>query len=272
MTKTTTATTAARGCEAFIASADSYDRLMGRYLPSLAPMFADAAGVGTGMRLMDVGCGPGGLTAELARRAGAARVAAIDPSAPFVQECRRRTPGVDVREGVAEHLPFDADEFDASLASLVVGFMSDPRQGVAEMARVTRPEGTVAVCFWDFNRMPVLETFWAAARTVNPTIAGEMRRPGGARGELAALLREAGLRDVREAELVAEANYADFDDFWSPFTLGVGPIGLYYGSLDDTQREAVRVECVRLLDRRSGPFSLEATCWFAAGVVAAPTE
>lgn len=267
MTKTTPATAAVEVCEAFVASADNYDRLMGRYLPSLAPAFADAAGVGAGLHLLDVGCGPGGLTAELTRRAGAANVAAIDPSRPFVQECGRRNPGVDVRQGDAEHLPFAADEFDATLASLVVGFMSDPQQGSTEMARVTRPGGTVAVCFWDPDRMPALGTFWTAATAVDPTVAGEMRRRGGAHGELAALLREAGLRDVREAELLARADYADFDDFWSPFTLGVGPIGLYYDSLNETRREAVRSECARLLDRRSGPFTLEATCWFAAGVV-----
>jgi ubiquinone/menaquinone biosynthesis C-methylase UbiE len=265
MTQTNPDTTTA--CRAFSPSADSYDRLMGRYLPSLAPQFARAAGVDSGTQLLDVGCGPGGLTAELVRRASAANVAAIDPSLPFVQECRRRNPGVDVRQGVAEQLPFEADHFDASLASLVVGFMSDPHQGLAEMARVTRPAGTVAVCFWDQDRMPVLRTFWSAAKKVNPMIAGEMRRLGGAPGELAASLRNAGLHDVRESEIVAQAHYTNFDDFWMPFTLGVGPIGLHYESLDNMQRQAVRSECIRLLDPAPGPFTLQATCWFATGKV-----
>jgi ubiquinone/menaquinone biosynthesis C-methylase UbiE len=267
MTQTTTATGAAGARDAFHASADSYDRFMGRYLPSLAPVFADAAGVDAGTRLLDVGCGPGGLTVELARRAGARHVAAIDPSPPFAQACRERNPGVDVREGFAEHLPYSDDEFDVSLASLVVGFMSDPHRGLAEMARVTRPGGTVAVCFWDLNRMPTLRTFWAAARAVQPKLTGEMRRIGGSRGELAALLDDAGLRDVREAELAAEADYSDFEDFWSPIELNVGPIGSYYQSLSSTDRAAVRQECLQLLGRRPGPFSLRATCWFAAGVV-----
>jgi SAM-dependent methyltransferase len=268
---TAKATTASRrpGCESFVASADSYDRLMGRYLPSLAPAFAQAAGVRAGMHVLDIGCGPGGLTAELARRTGTGNVAAIDPSPPFVQACQRRNPGVEVRQAVAEQLPFDTDAFDAALASLVVGFMSDPPRGISEMTRVTRPGGAVAVCFWDLARMPALGTFWAAAKAVDGSVTGEMRRTGGAPGELAALLRDGGLRDVRDGELVARADYADFDDFWSPFTLGVGPAGIRYESLDDAQREAVRFECQRLLNQPTGPFFLEATAWYAGGTVPA---
>jgi 2-polyprenyl-3-methyl-5-hydroxy-6-metoxy-1,4-benzoquinol methylase len=82
----TTATTGA--CSAFDVPAEAYDRLMGRYLPTLAPAFADAAGVRTSMRVLDVGCGPGGLTRELVARTGADAVAAIDPSPSFVRACR----------------------------------------------------------------------------------------------------------------------------------------------------------------------------------------
>jgi ubiquinone/menaquinone biosynthesis C-methylase UbiE len=249
----------------FSAPAEGYDRLMGRYLPTLAPAFADAAGIGGGMRLLDVGCGPGGLTGELARRVGAAQVAAIDPSPPFVQACRERNPGVDVREGVAEDLPFPGATFDATLASLVVGFMSDPVRGLGEMARVTKPGGTVAACYWDRERMPALGIFWAAAASVDPAVTGEVQRPGAAPGELAALLREAGLQQVQQDVIFARAEYTGFDDWWSAYTLGVGPAGLYYRSLDATQRESVRAECQQLLGRPIGRFTLEAACWFAAG-------
>ncbi|MDT7746161.1 MAG: hypothetical protein QOE59_5239 [Actinomycetota bacterium] len=265
--------TAPHVCPAFVVSAENYDRLMGRYLPSLAPAFADAAGIGASAeprpRLLDVGCGPGGLTRELVARAGTANVAAIDPSSPFVEACRERNPGVDARTGVAEDLPYAAGEFDAALASLVVGFMSDPARGLAEMARVTKPGGTVAACFWDPKRMPALGIFWTAAAAVDSAVTGEAHRPGGGRGELAALLRAVGLEDVREDEITVEAEYADFDDWWSAYTLGVGPIGMYYDSLDDTTRCEVRAECVRLLDHPNGPFTLRATCWFAAGAVPA---
>jgi SAM-dependent methyltransferase len=269
MTTPATSGVASARCSTFVASADSYDRLMGRYLPTLGPAFADAAGIGPGMRVLDVGCGPGGLTTELARRCGAAQVAAVDPSPPFVQACRDRVPGVEVREGAAEELPYGVAEFDATLASLVVGFMSDPTRGVREMLRVTRPGGTVAACFWDLDRMPALRIFWAAARALDPSISGELRRPGAGEGELAALLRQAGAADVREGTIDAHAGYTGFTDWWSAFSLGVGPTGAYFRSLAEDQRESLRAACHERLGRPDGGFTLHATCWFAAGT--APT-
>lgn len=145
---------------AFRVPADAYDALIGRFLPTLAPAFADAAGVRAGMRALDVGCGPGGLTAELVRRLGPAAVSAIDPSLPFVQACRSRLPEIDAVVGTAEDLPFGDGQFDVALASLVVPFMTDPVAGVREMARVTVPGGAVALCFWDLARMPTIRTYW----------------------------------------------------------------------------------------------------------------
>ena len=122
---------------------------MGRYSVGLTAQLADLAGVTAGRRALDVGCGPGALTRELVARLGSDRVAAADPSEPFVAAARERNPGVDVRLAAAEALPFDDDAFDAALAQLVVHFMKDPVAGLREMARVTRPGGVVAACVWD---------------------------------------------------------------------------------------------------------------------------
>ena len=146
----------------FDVAADTYDRYMGGWSRPLAPQMADLAGVHPGQRAIDVGCGPGSLTTELAGRLGPAAVAAVDPSPPFVAAARLRHPGVDVREAPAEALPFADDLFDAALAQLVVHFMADPVAGLREMARVTRLGGVVAACVWDFagGRGP-LGPFWA---------------------------------------------------------------------------------------------------------------
>jgi SAM-dependent methyltransferase len=253
----------------FTTAAEKYDRFMGRYTRSLAPGFADVAGVTGGMTVLDVGCGPGGLTEELAGRVGAGNVAAIDPAPQFAAACRERHPGADVREGVAESLPWDDGSFDAALCSLVVAFMQDPNRGIGEMARVTRPGGAVAACMWDIpgGGMTMLSTFWAAARKVDPGATGEQRRPGVTEGDLGERFRRAGLEDVEEGALEASVDYADFDDFWEPFTYGVGPAGQYLVSRPADEQAGVRELCREALP--AGAFTLTARAWYARGTATA---
>jgi ubiquinone/menaquinone biosynthesis C-methylase UbiE len=172
----------------FDVAADAYDRFMGRYSLLLSPQLADLAAVRKGQRVLDVGCGPGALTAELVRRLEPAAVAAVDPSEPFVAAARARYPGVDVQQASAEQLPFPDHSFDAALAQLVVHFMSDPVAGLAEMARVTRHGGVVAACVWDHagGRGP-LSLFWQAARELDPDVHDESQLPGGREGHLVEL-------------------------------------------------------------------------------------
>jgi SAM-dependent methyltransferase len=255
----------------FTAPATQYDRFMGRYLPKLAPALADAAGVREGMRALDVGCGPGGLTHELAARLGNENVAAVDPAEQFANACRERNPGADVRVGVAEDLPWDDDSFDVALSSLVLAFMRDAATGVGEMARVTKPGGTVASCMWDIpgGGMTMLATFWRAARTVDPHTEGETARVGVRDGQIADLLRGAGLEDVQAGALTSSARYEDFDDFWQPFTFAVGPSGAYLRAQPPDDQEAIRRECFALLGEPAGAFELEARAWYARGTVPA---
>jgi ubiquinone/menaquinone biosynthesis C-methylase UbiE len=130
----------------FDVGAGAYQRFMGRYSEPLAAQFASLAGLRSGQRVLDVGCGPGALTAELVTRVGPELVSAVEPSAPFVDAVRARLPGVDVRQAAAEQLPLPDDAFDVTLAQLVVHFMTDPVRGLGEMRRVTREGGTVAAC------------------------------------------------------------------------------------------------------------------------------
>ena len=247
----------------FEASGEHYDRWVGRYLPELAPALADAAGVHAGQRALDLGCGPGGLTQELVARLGADAVAAIDPSASFVVACRERNPGVDVRLGMAEQLPFADSLFDVALASLVVPFMQDPVRGVREMARVA---SVVAACVWDYGEgMQMLRVFWEAAAAVDPKAPGETRLAGASAGDLGRLFGQARLGEIEEGALDVGADYADFNDWWEPFTYGIGPAGAYCASLDDEGRAAVREECRVRLGDPQGPFRAPARAWYAVG-------
>jgi len=249
----------------FAVNAESYDRFMGRYSTLLAPKLADFAGVSAGQRVLDVGCGPGALTEELVDRLGPESVSAVDPSEPFVAAARERQPEVDVRRASAEQLPFRDGAFDAALAQLVVHFMSDPAAGVAEMKRVTREGGMVAACVWDHGGgHGPLSVYWRAARELEPDIEDESALVGTHEGDLRRLFDAAGLGQVEETALTVSVAHPTFDDWWEPYTLGVGPAGAHVDRLDPERREELRERCRALLP--APPFVLEARAWAARGV------
>ena len=176
--------------------------------------------------MLDVGCGPGALTGELVRRFGADAVAAVDPSPGSSRLRGSATRASTSGAAEAESLPFDDGAFDAALAQLVVHFMTDPAAGIAEMRRVTRRGGVVAACVWDHaGGAGPLARFWDAARELDPGVADESDLPGAREGDLERLLHEAGLGDVEERLLTVEVEHGSFDEWWEPFTLGVGPGG-----------------------------------------------
>jgi SAM-dependent methyltransferase len=250
----------------FDVAAQAYDRFMGRYSSPLAPLLADLAGIRSGQRVLDVGSGPGALTAELAARLGPEQVTAIDPSESFVEAARARHPGVTVLRGVAEALPFPDRTFDATLAQLVVHFMTDPVAGLAEMARVTGPGGVVAACVWDHaGGHGPLGLFWRTARELDPDVHDESSLAGAREGHLAALFEAAGLRRVEPAVLEVALEHADFEEWWEPYTAGVGPAGAYVATLDGDHRLELRERCRALLP--GGPFEITARAWAARGVV-----
>jgi SAM-dependent methyltransferase len=241
---------------------------MGRYSTLLAPQLADFAGIEAGQSVLDVGCGPGALTNELVRRLGPASVSAVDPSEPFVAAVGQRYPGVSVRRGAAEALPFEDKTFDAALAQLVVHFMKDPVAGLAEMARVTRQHGVVAACVWDYGGgQGPLNLFWAAARQLDPGVEDQSQRAGGRAGHLTELFQAAGLGKIEENVLSVDVEHPTFDQWWEPFTLGVGPVGDYTAGLDTKRLAELREQCRAMLP--PPPFVVTARAWAARGVVQA---
>jgi SAM-dependent methyltransferase len=259
------------GTATFHASAEAYDRHVGRYGGALARALCDAAGVQPGQRALDVGCGPGALAAQLVHRLGAANVAAVDPSPPFADACRRRLPGVRVEDASAERLPFDDGQFDRALAQLVVNFMTDPLAGVREMTRVTRPGGTVGAAVWDYaGEMTLLRRFWDAAVALDP--AARARDEGTCMplctpAELSGLWADAGLAAVAVSATVVAADYEGFDDLWRGVGSGVGPTGAYTVALAPPQRAALRDQLQRRLGVTSEPFRLTARGWIVTGRV-----
>jgi SAM-dependent methyltransferase len=244
----------------FEVSAGAYQRLMNNYSVPLAVAFADEAGIRHGQRALDVGCGPGPLTAELVRRLGASAVCGVDPSRSFAAAARERLPEVDIRLAGAEQIPFPDAAFDAALAQLSVHFMTDPVAGLREMARVTRPGGMVAACVWDHGggRSPVA-LLWQAAHELDPAAPDESGLAGVREGHLASLFADAGMAGAQATALTVRAKYASFEDWWEPFTQSVGPAGEYVMSLAEEPRARLRERASKLAGRP--PVEISATAW-----------
>jgi SAM-dependent methyltransferase len=240
----------------FRVDSDAYDDFMGRYSRQLAVRFADFAGVGSGMRALDVGAGTGALTAELVARG--ASVAAADPSPEFVDGFRKRFPDVDVHEAPAEELPFETGAFDLALAQLVVAFVSDAPAAVAEMARVAR---RIAVCMWGIAEVDMFAAIDRTAEAIGASRAAEprlYRTPH----EINDLL--APLGEVESAELDVTTGYRDYEEFWQTLQRGVGPAGHWIASLDAETHERAHDELHRQLGSPTGAFELNARAFAAA--------
>ena len=264
--------TQAEGAATFRSATDMYGRFVGRYAPLLAAALLDVAPVEHGMRVLDVGCGPGGLASVLADRVGEENVSAVDPSPPFASVCRARLPLADVRVAAAEELPFEDNSFDAAFAQLVVNFMTDPVQGVGEMKRVVKPGGSVAACTWDYqDGMTMIRAYWDSAHEVVPDEAAEFDEGKTMRyatlEELTGLWETVDLEAVEGGELSVTVAYEDFDDLWAPFPTGIGPAGAFCASLEPEQQRALRSAYSRNLGDPEGRFELSARAWYAVGRV-----
>lgn len=260
------------------ANPDLYELWMGRWSTRLSKPFVDFARPGPRGRLLDLGCGTGALSATLMDAVPGCVVVGVDPSKDYVAFCRERFSderlGFEV--GDATDLPFDDASFDATLSMLILQEIHDARLAAREMRRVTRPDGLVCTCQWDFaDGLPMLALFWDAVLATVPddglrARAAEVMEvdfpdPDALRG----LWNESGLMDVEIEALEITMDFAGFEDYWRPFTSGVTMTSSVAGRLDTDARERLEANLrSRILgDGADRPFSLPARAWAVRGRV-----
>lgn len=257
---------------------DAYERQMGRWSQRLAELFLDFVGPVGDERILDVGCGTGSLTLALARRSRASRICGVDVAPAYVEHARRRTsdPRIELEVGDACALAFPDASFDRVLSLLMLHFVPQAPAAVAEMRRVGRPGAVAAAAVWDarggyvanrlfFDTAAVLDPRADAMRAKNYT--RPMTRPG----ELRAAWRAGGFVDVEDTLLTIRMDYADFDDYWTPFLGGQGPGADYIAQLSAEEVDRLREQVRRayLDGEADGPRSYAASAWAVRGTVPA---
>jgi len=248
----------------------AYEAMMGRWSRRLAGLFLDFAKVGDADRVLDVGCGTGALVERILERTERAYVVGIDPAEAFVDYSRARFPGSRATFdcGSAFKLPYPDASFDRSLSLLVFQFLKQPGTAAAEMRRVTRAGGTVAACAWDRTGQEMSELFWEECVRLDPGAEEKAQRPDvcNRAGQLAELWGATGFEEVSEVTLEMRTDFKCFDDFWLPYTKGVGAQGVYVASLSPERREALRDALrKRFVGEQDRAFSLRAAALAVRG-------
>jgi SAM-dependent methyltransferase len=250
----------------------AYEPYVGRWSRLVARDFVPWLAVERGQRWLDVGCGTGIVTRAILELAAPSEVVGIDRSEGFLAYARARTPDAGARFGAgdARALPFEAGTHDAAVCGLVLNFLPDPGQGLAEMARVTRPGGTVAAYVWDYaGQMQLIRHCWDAAVALDPAARAldeGQRFPICQPEALRALAEAAGLGRAEVRAIDVPTDFRDFDDYWSPFLGGQGPAPGYVASLDEAGRAALRERIRAALPvAPDGSIRLIARAWAISG-------
>src|ERR1700752_828263 len=150
---------------------EAYEPYVGRWSRLVAQEFLRWLALPNGLRWLDVGCGTGALTQTILAQAAPAEVHGVDPSDGYLAVARAQVhdPRASFQPGKAGELPFAADSFDVVVSSLVLNFVPNVEGAMAELRRVTKPDGTIAAYVWDYaGKMELMRYFWDAAVALKP--------------------------------------------------------------------------------------------------------
>lgn len=221
----------------------AYERLMGRWSQKVGHSFLDWLDATPGQSWLDVGCGNGAFTEVIQARSACATLTGIDAAEGQIAFARQRygTAHADFHIGDAQNLPFADNAFDVSVMALVIAFIPDPAKAVAEMARVTRPDGLCATYMWDLpgggvplapiNR-ELANLGISAGMPINAHISTS--------SALQKLWHDAGFEAVESQSFPITVTFDDFEDFWTSNSLPAGPHAATLRALSDTDRDKLK--------------------------------
>jgi ubiquinone/menaquinone biosynthesis C-methylase UbiE len=199
-----------------------YERMMGIWSRAAGQIFLDWLAPAQGLRWIDVGCGTGAFTELLVEHCAPSEVEGVDPSEAQLSFARARPVGriAKFRPGDALALPFSEGRFDAAVMALVIFFVPDPAGGIAEMARVVCPGGTVTAYVWDMaGGGHPLELMHTEMDAIGFTAPRPPRSDMTGLEALRRLWRDAALDEIKTQEITVQRTFADFEDYWTTSTL-----------------------------------------------------
>jgi SAM-dependent methyltransferase len=235
-----------------------YESYVGRWSRLVAQEFIHWLGVAEDKHWLDVGCGTGALSQTILDLANPQKVKGLDRSEGFAEFARHKInhSKAEFEVGDAQALPVEVEMYDAAVSGLVLNFVPQPDQMIAEMRRAVRKGGVVALYVWDYaGKMQFMRHFWNAASALDPAardLDEGKRFPLCSPDALTKLFQDAGLVGIETCPMDVPTDFKDFDDYWTPFLGGQGPAPGYVMSLNEERRAQLQKRIYNSL-----PFALD---------------
>lgn len=254
-------------------STEAYENYMGRWGQKVAPLFLQWLDAPGNKSWLDIGCGTGGLTEQIAQICKPLSLLGVDMAEGFIQVARTRVKDAEFRIGSADNLDMPSDSIDYAVSGLVLNFVPDAQAVLAEMARVVQPGGSVALYVWDYaGHMQIMRYFFDTAISIDAHsadfddgIKAPICRPSALQEAFVA----ANLTDISVNSLDITTPFDNFDDYWNPFLGGVGSAPKYCVSLDESVRNKIKLAIkAKLPTGPDGEILLAARAWAIRGTVA----
>jgi len=226
----------------------AYERMMGTWSRIAGDVFLDWLAPASNQTWLDIGCGNGAFSELIVTRTAPDAVHGVDPSEGQLAFARTR-PHADkmqFRQGSAMELPYADNAFDHATMALVLFFVPEPAQGVAEMARVVKPGGRVSAYAWDilgggFPQEPVFNELRAMGHTPSgPPSAHASQQP-----VMEQLWKDAGLVDVETRVIRVERTFDNFDDLWTSM-LPSPSLKVSMANMSEAQAQELKERCRRV--------------------------
>ncbi|MHB8135437.1 MAG: class I SAM-dependent methyltransferase [Anaerolineaceae bacterium] len=252
----------------------AYNQFMGRWSKRVSVEFLSWFLAPMGQTWLDIGCGTGNLTRGILNTSQPANILSIDSSLAFIIHAKKSIadPLVNFSVCYAQNLSLRSKSMDAVVSGLVLNFVPQPEEAIAEMVRVSKQGGKIGAFVWDYSDgMQFLRYFWDAAIAVDPDAVAYdegSRFPVCQVGQLARMFQVAGIRQIVAKAIEIKTEFKNFDDYWQPFLSNVGAAPNYISRLGKNKIQKLEAYLRNSLPTHpNGSISLLARAWAVKGIV-----